>query len=179
MDIWHIRALGRLKSGPIFFFAVPKFHPWQKDPQRVLSAGAWVGTYVSTRNRPAFFFAEHGSDSHLERSWQMWTQQRCPVNLAGFFGSATKPCGPCFMPQSTTKRLVASALSSGRHSEEPRVVVTKGNTDPTKFDRAQSTGFVGLFLVTCFGETESHLRPAQNIGRGCWAIPAVPYHGAV
>ena len=43
----------------------------------------------------------------------------------------------------------------------------------------KSTGFVGLFLVTCFGETESHLRPAQNIGRGCWAIPAAPYHGVV
>ena len=60
---------------------------------------------------------------------------------------------------------MASALLSGRHSEEPRVVVTKGNTDRTKFDGAQSTGFVGLFLVTCFGETESHLRPAQNQDR--------------
>ena len=36
-----IRALSGPKSGPIFFLAVPKFHPQQQDPKRVLSAGAW------------------------------------------------------------------------------------------------------------------------------------------
>ena len=41
MDIWHIRAPGGPKSGPIFFLAAPKFYPRQKDPKRVLSAGAW------------------------------------------------------------------------------------------------------------------------------------------
>ena len=41
MDIWHIRAPGGPKSGPIFFIAAPKFYPRQKDPKRVLSAGAW------------------------------------------------------------------------------------------------------------------------------------------
>ena len=86
---------------------------------------------------PRFFFfltCTASSDSKLEQSWQMWTWYHCSGNLASFFGSATKPCGPCFMSQSTTKWLVASALSSGQHSEEPRVVVTKGNTDRTKFD---------------------------------------------
>ena len=70
--------------------------------------------------------------------------------MTGFYGSATKPCGPCFASQSTTKRLVASALSSGRHSEEPRVVVTKGNTDRTKFDGAQVDGICWFIFGDLF-----------------------------
>ena len=85
---------------------------------------------------PLFFFADHGSDSQLNRSWRTWTRQRCSGKVAGFFGSATNPCGPCFAPQSATRRLVASASPSGRHSEEPQVVVvratqtTKNSTGP-------------------------------------------------
>ena len=41
MDIWHIRAPDGPKSGPFFFLAAPKFYPRQKDPKRVLKAGAW------------------------------------------------------------------------------------------------------------------------------------------
>ena len=41
MDIWHIRAPGGPKNGPIFFLAASKLYPRQKDPKRVLSAGAW------------------------------------------------------------------------------------------------------------------------------------------
>ena len=108
---------------------------------------------------PRFFFWLNtaSSESKLEQSWQMWTWYHCSGNLASFFGSAMKPCGPCFMSQSTTKWLVACALSSGQHSEEPRVVVTNGNTDCTKFDGAQSMVLGCVFLVhdylRLFGET--------------------------
>ena len=40
MDIWHIRAPGGPKSGPIFFIVVPKFTPRKSDRKRVLNAGA-------------------------------------------------------------------------------------------------------------------------------------------
>ena len=55
--------------------------------------------------------------------------------------------------------IVASASSSGQHSKEPRVVVTRA----TRTRKKNSTGHSRLdllvfFFVTCFGEAESHLR---------------------
>ena len=85
--------------------------------------------------------------------------------MSPFCGSSTKPCGPYFAPQSATKRLVASASPSGhgRHSEEPRVVVMKA-TQTTKNSTGHSRRDLLVYLlVTCFGETKSHLGPAQGI----------------
>ena len=113
---------------------------------------------------------------------KIWYPSLCARIVTGFYGSATKPCGPCFTPQSATKRLVASALSFGRHSEEPRVVVTKGNTDRTKFDGARRQGFVGLFLVTRCNFSAKHGRNLEFrafVQRRVLGIPAAPYHGVV
>ena len=91
--------------------------------------------------------------------------------MPGFCGSATEPCGSCFAPQSAPTRRVASALSSGRHSEEPRVVVTKGGTDRTKFDGAQPTVLGCVFLVTICDFSAKQGRNLEfraPCREGCW-----------
>ena len=93
---------------------------------------------ASAGTTPPFFSLENGSEKQLERSWRTWQRQLLRAGVVpAFCGSATKPCGPCqcFAPQSATKRLVTSASSSGRRSEEPRVVVMhEGNTDHKKLN---------------------------------------------
>ena len=78
------------------------------------------------RDHAAFFFLlENGSEPQLGRYGLTWYLQLCARVVDGFCGSATKVCGSCFVPQSATKRLVASAWPSGRHTEKPRVVVAR------------------------------------------------------
>ena len=92
--------------------------------------------------------------------------------MTGFCGSATKPCGSCFTPQSATKRLVASALSSGRHSEEPRVVVTRATQTAQNSTGHSRQGFVGLFLVTRCNFSAKQGRNLEFrafVREGCWA----------
>ena len=78
----------------------------------------------------------------------MWYRLLCAGKVTAFCGSATKPCGPCFVPQGSTKRLVASASPSGWHVHcRAAGCGCEGTTDHKKLEGAQSTGFCCSLLV--------------------------------
>ena len=99
-----------------------------------------------------------------------------PSGCRFFFGSATKPCGPCIAPQSG---LVASALSCCWHSEEPQVVVTRATrtTKNSTGHRAQSTGFCWFIFGDLFrrnnvtSATTSERHRAKGVSHPGRAVP--------
>ena len=125
---------------------------------------------MSDRDKAAF-------GSH-RNSWKSAPQTEAPTEVP-----TMKERGFSFLVfgarRRASTRLVASASSSGQHSEEPRVVVMRASVAHKKLDGTQSMILCWCILVACFGETGSHPGVPSMLQRRVLAIPVAPYHGVI